>query len=290
VFSIRQGWLCIALLSACFGPARAQWVAEASGGYVYDSNISRAALASDVKSDAALEASIVAGRWLDLSDNLGLTLTGELASQRYQRYGGLDNTTLAANADLKYKFGLGRDVPWIRGSARLARLDFKDRLRDGWRSDVGMTIGKRVFDRWEMRAGLSFDRRIADIEVRDVPAFSGSVFDVKGKTVSASLSYTPDDRWQLAAGVAFRSGDITSTGVHTQAILNASTAWTDDDALGDDAYRIGAKTTMLNIGASYALGERTSLNLGIDRWISHAVGGFDYSNTIGRASLIHSFF
>jgi hypothetical protein len=278
--------LLVALVSAP-ALAHAQWFANAGAGTVYDSNWSRAALATDIKSDTALEMFASGGRRFDLGDTLSASLGGELKMQSFGRYGGLTNTQVGVQGALRYKFGIGLDQPWLRLSAGWAKLNYVDDYRDGWRTDFGLTVGKRLAEGLELRGTLTRDVRRSDKELRLPPWFSGKAYDVQGNTVSLAADYTLGSTWLLSAGLAQRRGLITSTGVHTQAIWDASTAWSKDFALGDDSYSIYARTTMINVGVSYALSDATSLNLNIARWMSRANGGFDYNNNIFRVSILH---
>ncbi len=248
------------------------------------------ALATDIKSDRALFVEGHLGRAFELGDRFSASITGEARAESYSRYSGLNNNSLGASFGLRNKLGLGLTAPVLRYHLSFTRLDFDDAYRDGWKGSAGIAYTKRINEQWQLGASWTYDQRITDKELRLPPTFSGKAYDVKGNTLSIDMNYTASERWQFSAGYAQRHGSITSTGVHTQAIWDASTAWSKDFALGDDSYRINARTYMLNLGASYAVSDWSSINLSFARWFSRATGGFDYANNVFRTSFVYSFF
>ena len=284
-------WFAVAaLLMAPVRSAHAQMFLEGSAGLTYDSNLPRAQNASDIKSDSALVVAASGGRAFEAGDNTSVALSADAKSVTWLHYPGLSHTDLGATLAWRSKFGLGLYAPWARLSASAARMSFGDSLRNGWRYDAGLTAGKRLTPNWDVRADIRYDKRSADRALPVVPSFSGAVYDVHGWTASVASQLALGERLQVSLAYARRTGDITSTAVHTQAIWNASTAWNKDRALGGDGYRIHARTQMLTLGASYALGKDSSLNLEAERWLSRANGGFDYYNSLVRAGVLVTFF
>lgn len=280
--------LTVGLCCACAGVA-AQSLSEFEIGAFHDSNLSRAALASDIKSDSVVYARAWANKSLDLIDDLQMTLTLDLGVESYARYSRMSNLTLGLTASARHKFGLGPQAPWLQGAVSATRLQFRDSLRTGWLYNVSLSAGKRLSDDWDLRVDLTHDRRTADEVFAVVPFFSGDSFGVAGTSLAFKLNYAASRDLLLTAGYGVRNGDITATAVHTQAIWDASTAWSKDMALGDDNYRIKARTQMFDLAASLALGERSSVNASVSRWRSKTYENFDYSNTVLRLNWLHSF-
>jgi hypothetical protein len=83
---------------------------------------------------------------------------------------------------------------------------------------------------------------------------------------------------------------VSSTRRNREAFL-ASEAVAPDPTFGPDfvAYRIPATTHILGVGASLALGERASLNLGYDYVIGDARDGIEYRKNLVRLGLLFSF-
>jgi hypothetical protein len=286
----RGAFLGLLLAVGCSTYVCAQTYGDFQAGVFRDTNLSRAKLDRDIKADNAISIEGHLGRAFELRENLSASITGEARAEQYAHYKGLNNVTLGTTLGLKHKLGIGLTAPIIRYHASLARLSFDDSYRTGWKTTAGASITKRFNEKWELSTSFSFDHRWTDKELRLPPFFSGAAYDVTGRTLSIDANYTASEKWLVSFGIAQRRGEIASTGVHTKAIWDASTAWSKDFALGDDSYRIDARTNMLNLAASYALSDRSSLNLSFARWLSRANGGFDYNNSIVRASFIYNFF
>jgi hypothetical protein len=287
---LRSVAVSLVLIAGSVGEAHAQSYGDFQAGAFRDTNLSRGKLDRDIKADNATFIDAHLGRAFELTENLSASITGEAHAEHYARYTGLNHISAGASVGLKHKLGIGLTAPALRYHASLARLSFSDSYRTGWKTTAGASITKRFNEKWELSTSLNFDHRWTDKEKRLPPTFSGAAYDVTGHTVSIDANYTASDKWLLSFGLAQRRGEIASTGVHTKAIWDASTAWSKDYALGDDSYRIDARTNMLNLAASYALSDRSSLNLSYARWLSRANGGFDYNNSIVRATFIYNFF
>jgi hypothetical protein len=276
------------LALALWAPAQghAQWFGEVRAGYEFDSNLSRAQRAADIKPDSALSASASLGRGFDTGNNTSAALFVDLKSTGQLRYTGLSHNDVGVGASIRHKFGLGPYAPWTSASVGATRTVYRDDLRSGWLYDAALSAGMRHTALWDSTIELRHDRRTTDAERRVVPNFSGAVYEVAGWTGRLGSNLDLGERLRLSAGYAQRIGDITSTAVHTQQIWDASTAWNKDAGLGGDGYRIRARTHILTLGASIALGTDASINLGVDRWLSRANGGFDYYNTLVRAQFM----
>jgi len=270
--------------------ASAEDVLDMQAGALYDSNLSRAQLHYDIKSDTALQAALAWGRFVPLADNLSLRATLEAGGEAYTRYSGLNNLALGASLGMRRKFGLGAFAPWASGSASAARLEYQNSIRDGWRYELGLGAGKRLTESWDAEANFRYQHRTADKELAVVPGISGAVFDLQSHEVGLKSEYGLTDRVSLAVGFDFRRGDVASTTLRNFTIFTNSDAIALDPVFGPNAvgYRIFALTRVWRVGTSYALGTANSINVGAERWISRARGGLDYYNTLVGASYVHA--
>jgi len=265
-------------------------ILDVSAGALYDSNVPRAQLERDIKSDTAFQAALAWGRFMPLSDGLTLRATLDASGEAYAHYSGLNNLALGTSLSLRQKFGLGALAPWVSGWASGARLDYEDKARDGWRYEFGIGAGKRLTDAWDIEATYRYQHRTQDHPVAVVPGISGAVFDLQAHQAGVRSEYAMTDRVSLGAGFDYRRGDVASTTLRNFTIFTNSTAIALDPVFGPDAvgYRIYAITQAYRIGFSYALGRSNSINTGIERWISRARGGLDYYNTLVGASYVHA--
>jgi hypothetical protein len=274
-----------------FHPADAAWVADVEASLVYEDNVNLAEMKRDVRSDTALGTSVSAGALAHLTDNSVVSLTGDVIGNGYTRFSGLSNLYLGVTAAFRSKFGLGAAAPWVRASGSAARLDYRDDVRDGWRYRLAAGVGKRFGERWDLRVEYAYERRTADHETAVTPRLPGDVFDQTSHTLSVRADYLHSEAVVVFAGYALRQGDVASTTLRNPDIFAASSAVTADGAFGPDAlaYKIDATTHLLGFGLSFALGERSSFNLGYEHQIGLGNGGVDYSNNVFRASFLYSY-
>jgi hypothetical protein len=280
----------LAALAAWSVAATASTFLDVEAGAVYDSNLPRAQLARDVKSDTAARAAVRWGRFFVPADGLTLSASVDAGGELYARYRGLDNVALGGSAGVRRKFGLGALAPWVSVSGSLARLNYRNDVRDGWRRAAGIGIGKRPGESWELRAEFAYESRIADRETAVASGISGAVFDLQGRSLGLSGDLTLTERIALACGITLRRGDVASTTLRNRTIFTNSDAVTGDTVFGDNAvgYRIQATTRVYRLGASYALGVSNSANLNVERWVSRGAAGLDYFNTIVGLTYVHS--
>ena len=272
-------------------PVDAAWIADVDAGFVYEDNVNLAEMERDTRSDTAVGTSVSAGALAYPTGDSVVSLTGDAIGAAYLRFGGLSNLYLGATAAFRHKFGLGAQAPWVRVAGSAARLEYRDDVRDGWRHRLAAAVGKRFGEQWEVRAEYAFERRTADHETAVTPRLPGDVFDQTSHTVSVRGSYQPSKTIVVFAGYAVRQGDVASTTPRNADIFAASSAVTADPAFGPDAlaYKIDATTHLLGAGLSFALGDRSSFNLGYEHQIGLGNGGIDYSNNVFRASFLYSY-
>jgi hypothetical protein len=280
----------LALAMALAHGARADEILDVQAGLLFDSNLPRAEYAHDVKSDTALQASVAWGRFIPLADGLGLRATIDAAGEVYAHYTGLNNVAAGGSLALRRKFGLGAFAPWISFSAAGARLDYHSRLRDGWRTELGVGAGRRLTQAWNVSTRFAYQHRTADENDAIVPGVSGDVFDLQSHQAGVTSEVSVTERLSLALGYDYRRGDVASTTLRNFAIFTHSDAIERDPVFGADTigYRIFAITRAWRCGASYAVGVSGSINLTAERWVSRSRGGIDYFNTLVGLAYAHA--
>jgi hypothetical protein len=271
--------------------AAGEQILDLQAGLLYDSNLSRAQLERDIKSDTAALASLQWGQFIPVADGLAITAGVDVRTEIYGRYSGLDNVNFGGWLSVRRKIGLGALAPWISAHASAGRLEYRNSIRDGWRYSVGVSAGKRITERLNLRADYWYEARTADREEPVVASISGAVFDLEGHNVGIAGDYALTDRLTIFAGYTVREGDVASSTQRNRAIFRNSTAITRDPVFGDNVfgYRINATTHAGRLGLSCGLGDANSLNFAVERWVSRGEGGLDYYNTLVGASYVHSF-
>src|SRR5439155_19267378 len=119
---------------------------------------------ADARDDFAFNALARFGKFTQLTDVLRFTLTLDVDAQLWTQFEDLDNVAGGATASLRYRFGLGAMVPFVRVEASARYADFQQDLQDGCRYRATVVVGKRIMERLEMEAAYVFDR--ADTQSR----------------------------------------------------------------------------------------------------------------------------
>ncbi len=277
------------VMAALPAAAAAQWTIDAEVSRVYDDNLSRAQRASDMIGDRALVARGALGRVFDAGEGT-LTARLEARAARYDNHGGLDYAALGLGAGWRRKLGLGLTAPWIALDASISHEDFSERVRDGRRGALSLTLGRRFSERVDGLLGAAYDRRSQRDAFPTVPLLSGRPFSLQGRSVFAKGSLAFGERALVSAGAALRKGDVVSSTRRNFAIFSASDALSPDAAFGADffAYQLtGARTASYSVAVSWALGPRASIDAGIvtDRTRTH--GGLDYDGNVYSIGLVY---
>ncbi len=286
--------LCVAFVSALPwlpAAAGAEPFANASASVVYDDNLPRAADAADIRSDTLLRANGTLGWFEAPTGSGGLSATLGARAEAYARFDGLDNLGLDIGAAWKHKFGTGPDVGWLRVSGAAAVERYREDIRDGTRVDASAEFGRRFTPGFEASLGAAWDRRYASHDRPVVPGISGRAFSGSGLEgfVHAACDFT--DRWQLAARVGVRRGDVVASTRPGEEIFEASKAIAADPAFGPDyyAYTIRGTTRRAMLNLSYALGDRASINLALAVARTIAYEDISYRERTATLQLVRSF-
>src|SRR5438128_1633506 len=75
------------------------------------------------------------------------------------------------------------------------------------------------------------------------------------------------------------------------AVLASSAAATDDPVFGDKAYAYKLKATshILSLGLSKEINRRCSLNVGVQRQLTYAAGGYDYYGSVFNVTYLYGY-
>lgn len=268
---------CLALLASS-GAARAAWQLDVDAGFFYDSNLTRAYAPADIRADGAFTLDATAGWFSALSGADGLTLSADARSEVYHRFHGLNFIGIGATANYRHKFGLGYAAPWISLGISGAYENYREKIRDGARLEAVAELGKRFTPEFDASFGGTLERRYAGNDEPVVPGISGKVFALRGASLFARAAYAASDRLLVAAKLKVRRGDVVATTRPDFDIFTVSDAIAADPTFGPDffAYRLRGTTDTANVSASWALDERSSLNLLYGDERTDAAGGIYY--------------
>jgi hypothetical protein len=238
----------VALLALRLSVARADWHFDAETGVFYDSNLSNSDRAADEKDDWAWKSEVTAGSGFQLSRDLRLNLESDINGEVWDRFSGFNNIDVGGSTGLRYRFGLGRQAPWILAQDRLAYEFFDENVRNGWSNNFQIQGGLAISDRLSIETGYTLDRFAA----RD------RFWDLGGNSGSARLTFDVTSLLQISLGYNYRYGDVISYAVPPRPdIVRIASEERSVTTFGTNplytAYRLQASTHSVSVSAGYAV-------------------------------------
>ena len=244
------------LLATTLNLARAEWRFDAETGFVYDSNLSNSDRPSDEKDDGAWTTDLRIGNGFQLSRDLRLNLGADLRGHLWDQFGAFNEIGAGASAGLRYRFGLGRQAPWILLEERIGYDRFHETVRSGWDEALRLRGGIAISERIALEAGYTFGNFTAPDDF----------FDMQGHTANARVIVDLTSSLQVVLGYTYRDGDVISYAVPPRPdILLLTSERRPVTTFGTDplytAYRLRGQTHAVSISAGYALTKYLSVRL-----------------------------
>jgi hypothetical protein len=252
--------------------ALADWAVTTQARLSYDENVGDAQSSDDIVADSIVSATASVYQLLPLDDRYSLTILGNLDGELFHRLNGLSNASLGGGLLLRRRWGLGALAPWARLGLQAARTDYRDDYRNGWLYRGTLEAGRRVAERWNLRAQYAWERRTAQTQPQEVAGISGDAFSTSSNSLTAAIEFSLSESTYLDLGLAARHGDVVSTTLDHYNQLSASRAIAADPAFGGIAYayKLTATTLGVNLGIKYAP-------------IAHGLLGFEFRRSEARA-------
>lgn len=269
-----------------------EWVLDPTVELRNDSNINLSAFSADEESDTTLRLALEGGRYYQISDRSRLRLTANLEAQNYDEFDLLNSVAISGKIAVIHKLGLGKKAGWISPHLTFGYNDVKDDIRSGNFSDLGITAGKRLSDRFDMSASLVYSKAKGKEGPQIVPTISSDVFDQDHWTASLQGNFLITNRLLLLAAIKHFDGDFVSActvgNVGTVLAKEKVEAITADAVFGGCVYRLNGDGNSASLDLSYATGRHSSLNIGVDYQKGKA-DVLEYQNTALRASFLYRY-
>ena len=276
-----------AFLSAFFAMsmscARADWDFEAETGALYDSNLSNSPAASDEEEDWAWKSDVRVGNGLQLSRDFRLRLAADLRAEVWDQFGGLSRIGVGTSAALRYRFGLGRQAPWLLIEDRFGYDRFQETPRSSWNDSLDLRGGIALSHRIALEGGYTFDTSTA----RD------DFFGLQGHSGHARVIVDLTSSLQIGLGYTYRYGDFISYAVSPRFDIRqiaserrlVSTFGTDPPYI---AYRLRGRTHLFSAFAGYALSKNLSLQVSYE-YGTTSQGAFNYESHLVEAIIAFAY-
>src|SRR5436190_2683834 len=238
--------------------ARAEWRFAGETGVVYNSNRSNSDRSADVRDDWAWRSDISAVNSLQLTRHLRLNLGADLRGELCDRFGAFNTIGPGASAGLRYRFGLGRQAPWILLENRFGYDRFQDTAQSGYNNVLNFQVGIALSDRIVLEGSYAFESFVAPDDFYDRQVQRGNARIVSDITSSV----------QVAIGYTYREGDVISYAVPPRPdIARFSIEREDEDEFGQPlrtAYKLLGRTHAVSFSLAYQLTKYASVQLGYE--------------------------
>ena len=147
----------------------------------HDTNVNRAAIGNDERSDDILAVEAYAARSFRLSYRSGIVVRGGLRLREHREFGDLGNGAALGRVAYRFQPSPGYTGAWIELAGTAEALRYRDSaMRDGTSLAGSVSIGKYLTDRIRLGAGLGLDER----EGKD-----GALYDLSTTRAWVTLDY-----------------------------------------------------------------------------------------------------
>jgi hypothetical protein len=237
------------------GVARAEWRLEAQTGVVYDSNLSNSDRSADVRDDWAWRSDVSANNGLQLTRDLRLNVGADVRGELWDRFGAFNTIGPGAASGLRYRFGLGRQAPWISLEDRFGYDRVQDSAQSGCDNMLNLRGGIALSDRIALEGGYAFESFVAPDNFYDRQMHRADLRMVLD--VTSSL--------QVELGYIYREGDVISYAVPPRPeIARFAIERENEDEFGlplRTAYKFLGRTHALSVSVAYQLTTHASVQV-----------------------------
>lgn len=237
--------------------AWAEWRLDAETGALYNSNLSNSDRGSDMRDDWAWKSDVRASDGFQLTRDLRLNVAADLRSEVWDQFGSFNEIGVGAVTGLRYRFGLGRQAPWVSLENRFGYDRFQDSERSGYDETIDLRGGFSVSERIALEAGYGFESYIVPDTFYDRQDHRGSV-----RVIVDATSYL-----RFAAGYDYREGDVISYAIPPRPDIRKliSEEREDDETFGSNpfftAYKLLGRTHAVSLSAAYVVNRYASIEL-----------------------------
>ncbi len=259
--------------------------------YGHDTNVNRAAVGKEERSDDSVSLEAYAARSILLSPSSGLVLKAAVHATEYFEFGDLSSLGVTGRAAYRLQPSPGFTSPWIELAGQVDGFKYRDSdIRDGYAASATASVGKYFTDRIRMEAGVGYDRRGGG---------EGGVYDLSNGKIWAALDYKLTPKTTLYGSATWMDGEQVFTLFNTVAWAPLTTyakAEARDPVFSSafggapTAYRVDARTDRYELGVNIALRGNDALDLGWSHFDSRASqGNGKYDGDAFRVGYLYRF-
>ncbi len=257
----------------------------------HETNVNRAALGKEEKSDNAVSVEAYATRSVLLSDRSGLVFRGAVHATEYSTFGDLSSVGISGRGAYRIQPWPGFTTPWLELAGQVDGFKYRDSdVRDGYIASVGASVGQYFTDRIRAEIGVGYDRRGGG---------AGNLYDLSNRKAWLALDYKLTPKTVFYGSGTWMEGEQVFTVFNTApwaALYSSAKTKAPDPVFASafggapTAYRMDARTMLYELGVNYALAGNHAIDVGwshFDSRATHSSGTYD-GNTI-RAGYLYRF-
>ncbi len=177
-----------------------------------------------------------------------------MGAEKFQVYDGLSRAMAGVEGEIQYRTSSAFDAVTVAVFARSTGDHFRSKLRNGYRSSIGISARQSLTDRIDIFGALSHNERIA----------KSAVFTNRDNSARLNLDYSLSDKEVIYATGEYRRGKTFSTGRPSLDNLDIADVFVLDDAFAGAqyfSYRFDANTVISSFGYNLGFSPRHSLDV-----------------------------
>lgn len=249
-------WFLVWVLFALIPGARGDWRIEGETGVVYQSNLSNSDREADVKDDWAWTADARVANGLQLGRDWRVTVAVDGRAFVWGEFCGFDEVGAGFSADLRYRFGLGAQAPWVSVGGRIGYDQFRENFRSGCDGSVRVRGGMPISQRLALEAGYTFENLAA----------ADAFFDRQAHRLELRLIFDLTSSCQIGIGYFYRNGNVISYAIPPRPdIFSFAPVRPGITTFGTNptynAYNFRGTTNAISAFAAYTLGKYWALKV-----------------------------
>lgn len=266
----------------------------------YESNVPRGVDAFHERDSGFIEASVFAGRFLQLSLQDSLTLGLETSARSYHDESGFGQLAAGLNVSYGHRFGMGAYAPSLNLDLQYRFQNSRGLARDHQGLTTGLNYRQRLSPAWVISFGADYyeggnqkalpeDPRVTAFGYDPDISLPYTLYDFDSRSLFAGAEYT--FRNYIMWSAEYRRGNghtVASTTMPTLKTYKISRAFYSDPAFSEDwfAYLLPSGQHEWSSTLSFPLGGDAALDITAS-WVDIAAPeGKRYENSLITASLI----
>ncbi|MEO8384629.1 MAG: Ig-like domain-containing protein [Betaproteobacteria bacterium] len=248
------------LIAAAITPAKPVDI-QVDAGFMFDTNVTRAKLASLKLSDRIYSVNAGKSKIFGLGENFRATVTGSFGGEKFDNFYRLSRAMAGVQAEIAYRASADFDAPTFALFAQSTAEHYQSSIRNGYRYSAGFSVRQPLTDKISLFGAILHDERVA----------KSAVFTNRFNAARFNADYSLSALETVYLTGEYRKGHIVSTGLPSLEILDVADVFVPDDAYLSGqffSYRFEGKTVISTLGYNLGLGPRHSLDLSWRRAVS----------------------